>query len=69
MAFGGLTGMGSNSKMPLMEIRTAVTFEGRLWEEKENLEHRLKDINAVLEALEKAPQVASVLEALNKLGY
>ncbi len=66
----GLTGsIGSDYKMPTMEIRTAITFEGRLREEKTNLEKRLVDVNAVLEALEKAPQVAKVIEALNKLGY
>ena len=62
-------GMGGECKMPSMEIRTAITFEGRLREEKQNLEKRLADVNAVLKALKEAPQVAEVIEALNKLGY
>ena len=71
MALRGLvpSGMGGECKMPSMEIRTATTFEGRLREEKQNLEKRLADINAVLKALKEAPQVAEVIEALNKLGY
>ena len=61
-------GIGNECKMP-MEVRTKTTFEGRLREEKENLERRLADVNAVLTELEAAPQVAKVIEALNKLGY
>lgn len=39
------------------ELRVTITFEGKLKEEKANLEKRLADVNA------------EVLEALNKLGY
>ena len=58
-------------KMPAtaMEVRTRTTFGGRLREEKERLEKRLADINAVLEALKDAPEINKVIEALNKLGY
>ena len=66
MPFQGLV-PGGMGKIP--DVRTAITFEGKLREEKQNLERRLADVNAVLEALEKAPQVAEVIEALNKLGY
>ena len=52
-----------------LEIRAQTTFEGRLREEKQKLEKRLMDVNAVLDALKNAPEVANVLEALNKLGY
>lgn len=70
MALGGLTGIGSgNCKMPLLEVRTQMTFEGRLREEKENLEKRLTNINAILEQLETNPDMAKFMEALNKLGY
>ncbi len=60
-------GIGGECKMP--SIVTQTTFEGRLREEKERLEKRLENINEVLESLKNAPEVANVLEALNKLGY
>ena len=60
---------GESASLGALEIRTQTTFEGRLREEKENLEKRLMDVNAVLDALKNAPEVANVLEALNKLGY
>ena len=60
---------GEKASMGALEIRTQTTFVGRLREEKENLERRLADVNAVLESLKNAPEVAKVLEALNKLGY
>ena len=60
---------GEKASMGALEIRAQTTFEGRLREEKENLEKRLMDVNAVLDALKNAPEVANVLEALNKLGY
>ena len=65
----GLGALTGGEKMPSMELRTQTTFVGRLREEKENLEKRLTDVNAVLKSLEDAPDVAKVLEALNKLGY
>ena len=63
------TGGVKEPNMGSLEVRTATTFQGRLQEEKENLERRLADVNAVLESLKHAPEVANVLEALNKLGY
>ena len=57
---------GGNQLMPTIEgCNTRMTFEGRLRDEKKNLEERLFNINAVLEKLEKAPEVASIIEALN----
>ena len=70
MALGGLTrGYGGDAKSLTPSVECRLTFEGRLREEKAQLEKRLTDVNAVLESLKKAPQVAEVLEALNKLGY
>ena len=69
---GSMRGFNTGGeKMPIgaLEVRTQTTFQGRLQEEKENLERRLLDVNAVLESLKNAPEVANVLEALNKLGY
>ena len=60
---------GEKCSTGALEVRTATTFEGQLREEKTQLEKRLADVNAVLEALAKAPEVKNVLEALNKLGY
>lgn len=62
-------GMGEKTATMALECRTATTFEGKLREEKELLEKRLDNINAVLKSLKDAPEVAKVLEALNKLGY
>ena len=70
MALRGLVGdgMGGGKALaPSMECR--MTFEGRLREEKNQLEERLKNVNAVLESLEKSPQILEVLEGLSKLGY
>ena len=50
-------------------IPTHQTFEGRLREEKETLESRLNNINKALELLEKNPNMAEMLEALQKLNY
>ena len=69
MALRGLGYDNSGARMPSLEVRIATTFEGRLKEEKKNLEERLTDINKVLEAFKKAPQVTEIIEALNKLGY
>ena len=70
MALGGLTrGYDGSAKALSPSVECRITFEGRLREEKLQLEERLKNVNSVLESLKKAPQVAEVLEALNKLGY
>ncbi len=61
--------MGDNCPTGTLTVRTATTFTGRLQEEKQNLEKRLADVNMVLKSLEEAPEVAKVLEALNKLGF
>ena len=42
------------------------TLTERLTQEKENLQSRLDEINAVLEALKQNPQVQSVLDLLQK---
>ena len=64
---GGIGGGEYNTTS--LEVRTQTTFEGRLREEKEQLECRLKDVNSVLDALKNAPEVTKVVEALHKLGY
>ena len=66
--FGALSNIGGE-KMPTVDCRTSITFEGRLREEKTNLEKRLADINAVLDSLKNNPEVTKVLEAINKLQY
>lgn len=55
----------SCAKVPTMARQT---YRGNLEEQKENLEKRLADINAVLEALDKSPDVANVVEAINRLS-
>lgn len=67
MSIRGLT--RAIDELPMKEVRLQTTFIGRLKEEKRNLEGRLIDVNAVLKSLEEAPEIAKVLEALNKLGY
>lgn len=59
----------SAKQIGALDIRTQTTFVGKLRDEKSELEKRLANVNAVLKSLEEAPEVAKVLEALNKLGY
>ncbi len=54
---------------PIGCIETHQTFEGRLREEKSILEARLDNINKALGLLEKNPDMAEMLEALQKLNY
>jgi hypothetical protein len=60
--------IGGQANCAMPSIRYT-TFVDRLKDEKKNLEERLLAVNDVLKSLEKAPEVANVVEALNKLGY
>lgn len=66
----GLERMQQETATPLGTLcNTRSSFAGRLKEEKKQLEERLANINEVLKSLDKSPEVANVLEALNKLNY
>ena len=67
--YKALKGIGGQGAIGALAIPTRETFEGRLRREKKDIEERLENINAVLKSLEEAPEVAKVLEAINKLGY
>lgn len=56
-----------DSTLPICSSQ--ITFKDKIIQEKKQLEERLRNINAVLDALENAPEVLNVMEALNKLGY
>ena len=57
------------STVPTIPSVRYTTFVDRLKDEKKSLEDRLNAVNNVLKSLEKTPEVANVVEALNKLGY
>ena len=57
------------STVPTIPSVGCTTFVDRLKDEKKSLEDRLNAVNNVLKSLEKDPEVANVVEVLNKLGY
>ncbi len=52
-----------------MKVATLPTLSEELKYRKAKLEEELKNTNNAIEALEKYPEVLTVLEQLSKLGY